>query len=148
MGLLDDLTSKGEDLIDDKGEGWLDKVIDEGRDFVGGTALDPELAEVADKTLDKLSENTRPFLRLGKVGLGLVAGHLENDDENEAKRVYIATQATYEERRAFMQAAGDEAWDERKERDEAWEEVMVVLKEIGSIGLKVLIKVLRSSIGI
>lgn len=149
MSLKDKLLEKAEELIDDRSEGWLDKLIDEGRGLADEHADTLEGGkDAANKALDKLSENKQPFLRLGKVGMGHLLAMWQDGEEAEARRHYLATQATYDERRAAMQAAGDAAAKDADERKAAWEAVQATLKEIGTIGLKFVLKVALTSLGV
>ena len=152
MSLLETLHEKGDDIIDERGEEWLGKLIKEGRKQAEeatapkeGEKEDPlkgaaGKAAAAD-TFDVLEANKRPFVRLGKVGFAWVLGHWEDGDEAAAKRRYIATQATFAERRRFMHEAGDRVQALAKEREESWSDVVDVLEQIGSIGVKALVKV-------
>lgn len=168
MSLLDTLRSRGDKilvLLDDKGPGWLDKVISEGRDKANAGLTKPEdgstvrvadfalsddqaeeLKKGANEALDVLAANKQPFLRLGKAGFAWILGHWENKDEATARRLYLATQATFDERRTAMHAAGDALMAEKEEREKSWEAVKDVLKKIGAIGLQILIKVIVAAI--
>lgn len=143
------LTEKAGDLIDDKGEDWLDKVIEEGRDLADehGDKLEGG-KDTAHQALDEIEKTKTPLLRLGKVAFAHVLAAWGDDDKAEARRNYLAHQATYAERRAAMQAAGDAAAEDRDERIAAWEEVEATLKTIGTIGLKFLVKLVAGSVGV
>lgn len=149
MSLKDKLLEKASDLIDDKSEEWLDKLLEEGRDLADehGDTLDGG-KEAANKALDKLEANKQPFLRLGKVGMGHLLAMWQDDEKAEARRHYLATQATYAERRAAMQEAGDAAAKDADERKAAWEAIEATLKEVGTIGLKFLVRLVLTSLGV
>ena len=150
MSLVDKLTEKAADLIDDKAEDWLDKLLEEGDKLAEDHAEDlgEDGKKAADEMLDLLSQNKQPFVRLGKVGFAHLVAMWQDGDKAEAQRHYLATQATYHERRAAMQKAGDAAANETDERKAAWEAVEQTLKAVGTIGLKVLVKVVLGSLGV
>jgi len=145
--LKEKAAEKGEEFLEEKGEDAIGDFVKKGRELLDAE-VDTDTAKAGHKVLEVIDGNKAPFVRLAKVGLATVVGHWQNDDEAAAKRHYIETQATYDERRAFMQAAGDAAYDEAKEREESWEAVKDVLKEAGLLGLKFLAKALAGSLGI
>jgi hypothetical protein len=124
--LIDKLKEKGDDLLDEKGDQWMGRVLDMGRTTLRGRAvdgsLDAEAVKAASRAMDILDENKKPFVRLGKVGFAWTMAHFVDGDEAAAKRKYLETKATFRERRAAMHAAGNAAFDERQEREEAWKE--------------------------
>ncbi|NIP97221.1 MAG: hypothetical protein GWO24_28835, partial [Akkermansiaceae bacterium] len=63
-----------------------------------------------------VAKNKDAFVGLGRVAFAHVLAHWENEDEAEAKRHYLEREATFEERRAAMHAAGDAVVKARKER--------------------------------
>lgn len=147
MSLSETLLAKGVDLIDDKGEEWLGKVIGEGRKLLD-TEVDGETAKAGHDALELLDENKQPFVRLGKVGFAQLVAYWEDGEEAEARRQYLATSATYAERRAAMHEAGDAATKDADERKAAWEAVEAVLKKIGTVGLQFIVGMIAKSLGI
>jgi len=145
--LLTALGDKAESEFAAKGDGWFDDILSEGRKL-SENELPDELKTAASDALDELEVNKAPLLRLGAFGLAQVVGYFGSDKEEEAKNAYIAKQATYEERRKWMQVGGDLAQQDREERDKAWDETKELLKKIGTVGLKVLTKVLLGSLGL
>jgi len=143
--LLDKLGDKAEEEFADKGAGWFDDLLGEGRKLVD-EELDDELKDGATEALDKLEAGKAPILRLGEFGLAKIVGYFGTDKEEDARNVYIATTASYEERRKWMQEGGDLAQKDREERDKAWEETKETLKEIGMTGLKLLAKLLAGAL--
>jgi hypothetical protein len=120
-------------LVGDRGEGWLDEVLDAASDMVD-TEEDAGVAKAAADAIEVLKENKQPFLRLGNVGFAWVAANFD-DDMEEAKRAYMATRATYAERRAFKHALTDRLVDWTAEASAAWEAVVAVLRKIGDVAL-------------
>jgi len=154
MPLLDDLLRSGGELLDDKGGEWFDKATAAARDELPAVV---ELASSAgvevteDQAAELLNEAAKgkaPILRLGSVGFAWVVAHLESDDEAEARRRYLEHQATFEERRAAMHAAGDRAQDDGEERAAAWAEFTAFVQSVGKVGLQILIAVARKAVGI
>lgn len=158
MSLRDELLEKAELLYNNKAPGWLDKAEAEAREALPDiTAEANELLapagvtiseEAVGEVLDELAAGKKPLLRVGSVGFAWLVANLESGEEAEARRLYLSTEATFDERRTAMQAAGDEAFDEAKERAEAWEEFLAVLESIGKVGLKVLVAVARKAVGL
>jgi len=149
MSLLKDaIEMAGDAIVDEAGDVYLGKLIKEGRDVLDKEKKDlPEGApEAISEALDVLESNKQPFLRLGKVGFARLLSHWEDEDEAEARRQYLATEATFQERRAAMHAAGDAVANEAKERQEAWDNVVAVLKQVGQVGLKFLVRVVIASL--
>lgn len=161
MSLLDTLSAaladKGEELIDGKGSEGFDKLLTDGRSNVTALAVEvskvlpgsEELTEDAVvKILNKLEAGKPKLLRLTKWGFAQIVGHLESGDEVAARRVYIETEATFQETVAFQYASGDRELALAKEREESWEVVKELLLEIGSIGLKFVVKLILGGLGI
>lgn len=151
LGLLDKAKAKaaekGEELLDEKGPGVIDDLLKEGHDLLD-VETDGDLAKAGHEALELLGENKTPFLRLGKVGFARLVGHWERADEAEARRHYLTHQATYQERRDAMQRAGDELVDAEDEAKAAWEETKAVLKKVGTLGLKFLVKLAISGLAL
>jgi len=141
VSLLDELSARGSDLVDEHGEVFITNVIKAGRDKVAveGDTLGAVGVEAASKALDELEANKAPFIRLGKVGFAYLIAHWENDDKAEARRLYLTKDATFEERREAMHAAGGAVQDAQDEREAAWEEVKRVMASICATGLKILV---------
>ena len=161
MSFIDDtlakIGEKGVDLIEGEGDDWADKLIEGGRDskddiveLVAGVLPGSETitGDAVDDVLDLLAANTQPFVRLTSIGFAQLVGYFNTGEDEKAKNLYMATQATYEERRAWIQAGGDIAQKEREDRDKNWEEVKDVLAQVGKIGLQVLLAALKLFIGI
>ena len=152
MSLRDDLIDKAADLVDDKADGWFDKVLAAGRDIAapaeGDVEADSEARAAANEALDLLEADKLPFLRLGKLGFAHLIAYWEDDDKAEAQRHYLATQATYAERRAATHKAGDAAAKDRDARIEAWVAVHKTLKQVGTLGLKFLVNLAAKSVGL
>ncbi len=148
MSLSETLIDKAAELVDDHSEEWADKLLKEGRELAKDDALGDDGKKAAGESLDLLEANKQPFLRLGKLGFTTLLAMWRDDEKAEARRRYLETQATYAERRAAMHAAGDAAADDRTARKAAWEAVEDTLKEIGTIGLKFLLKVALTSLGV
>ena len=149
MSLAAKLAEKAADLVDDKAEGWADKLIAEGRDLANehGDTLDGG-KDAAHDALDLFEANKQPFLRLGKVGLGHLLAMWQDDKKADARRHYLATEATYAERRDAMQKAGDAASKDADESEAAWDAAQETLKQVGMIGLKFLVKLVLGSMGV
>ena len=97
---------------------------------------------------DELAKGKAPVLRLGAVAFAWVVANLESGEEAEAKRRYLETKATFAERNAAMDAAGDAAFDEAKERNDAWEAFKSVVEAVGEVGFKVVVALARKAVGL
>lgn len=145
--VLDLLTNKAEEIVPEVASRGFDKVLDEGADLLD--KLDDETAKEGGKAvLDVLEKNKQPFMRLTAEGFALVAANFAAGKDEAAMNHYIATQATYAERRAWMQQGGDSAQKEREERAAAWDAVKEVLKEIVKVGLPFLLKLAAKAVGL
>ncbi len=160
-GFLSELASSSAELVDDQGSDWVRKASDKTRAdlpaFVNETnRLLPDGAVVTNdqavQVLDALAAGATPLLRLGSASFAWVVANLDDGNETEAKRLYLETQATFPERRAAMQAAGDAAFSEAKERNDSWEAfkatVSAVADVVGEVALKVLVAFARKAIGL
>lgn len=149
MSLAERLLAAGADLIDKKGEEAIDAVIEEGRGLLNDTSLlSAEERDEGGQVLDRIAENKAPFVRLGSVGFARLVAHWANGDEAAARRHYLEHEATYAERRAAIQAAGDKLADTRDAEIAAWEEVKAVLKAAGTAGISFLVKVAARVVGL
>ena len=145
--VLDLLTAKADEIAPEVASRGFDKVLDAGDDL---------LAELGDETakaggeavLATLKNNKQPFMRLTAEGFSLIAANFAAGKDETAMNLYIATQATYTERRAWMQQGGDLAQQEREERNAAWEAVKAVLQEVVTVGLPFLLKLAAKAVGI
>ncbi len=161
MNFLTELLEKGASLTDDKGADWFDKAEAQAREALPEIAttangLLPEgvtvTAEQAGEVLDELAKGKAPLLRLTSVGFAWVIACLDDDDEAEAKGHYLEHKATFAECNAAIDAAGDAAFDEAKERNDAWEAfkatLATIVEVVGEIGLKVVVALARKAVGI
>jgi hypothetical protein len=126
----------------------FDALLKEGTGLIEDLGLEGEAKDGAEAALKELEENKQPFLRLSTEAFGYVLGHFANDEEETARNHYIATQATYAERRAWMQEGGDLAVKDKEERDAAWDEVVKVLKKIVIKGLPFVLKLVANGLGV
>lgn len=146
--LLTKLTDKATEVAPELAEKGFDSLLDKGEDFLDDSGLDAELVEGGKEALEILKEGKDPFVRLSTEAFGYVLGHFTNNDEEAARNVFIATQADYATRRRWMQEGGDLAQKDREERDAAWEAAKAVLKKVGTFGLKFLLKLVTSQLGL
>lgn len=161
MSLADTLTAAlakhGAKLIEGKGAEGFDELLADGWEEVPYLAAavseilpgSEELTEeAAADILTKLQQGKPKLLRLTKWGFAQIVGHLEGGDEEAARRVYTETKATFAETIAFQYASGDRALLEQREREESWEAVKELLLAIGSVGLKLVVKLVLGGLGI
>ena len=149
MSLSSELAGRAVDLVDDQSTAWLDKLLDEGCDLANshGDGL-PGGKDAALATMAILEDAKAPLLRMRKIGFAHVVAAWADNDEAEARRLYLAMEATYAERRAAMHAAGDAAANDRDEREAAWQSVKSMLLAIGTVGLKFVVSLVCKTLGI
>lgn len=145
--LLSLLKDKAEEIAPEVASRGFDKVLEEG-DKLLGDVEDENLKTGGEFVLNELKENKQPFMRLTAEGFALVAANFAAGKDEAAMNHYIATQATYAERRAWMQQGGDLAQKEREEREQAWENVKSVLQKIVLKGLPFLLKLAAKAVGL
>ena len=126
----------------------FDALLKEGAGLIEDLGLEGDAKEGAEVVLKELEENKKPFMRLSTEAFGYVLGHFANDEEETARNHYIATQATYAERRAWMQEGGDLLVKDKEERDKAWDDVVAVLKKIVVKGLPFALKLVANALGL
>jgi hypothetical protein len=145
--VLDLLTDKAEEIAPEIASRGFDKVLDAGSDLIG--ELEDDTAKEGGKAvLGILESNKDPFMRLTAEGFSLIAANFAAGKDETAMNIYIATQATYAERRAWMQQGGDLAQKEREERAAAWDAVKEVLKQVVKTGLPFLLKLAAKAVGL
>jgi len=145
--LLELLVSKGEEIAPEAASKGFDALLDEGGSFLAGLA-DDDLKEGGAVALEILKDGKQPFMRLTAEGFAFVLGHFASGDEEAAKNRYIATQATYAERRKWMQEGGDLLAKETAEKAAAWEAVKATLQKIVVKGLPFVLKFAVKALGI
>jgi hypothetical protein len=146
--LLSTLAEKLDDNSEKISEKGFEEILKGGDKLIEDLKLEGDAKDGAEAVLKELEENKQPFLRLSGEAFGYVLGHFANDEEETAMNHYIATQATYAERRKWMQEGGDLAVKDREERDAAWENVKMVLKKIVLKGLPFALKLVANGLGL
>lgn len=158
MSLKEKLAANANELVDDKAEGWLDKGLDEGEKLVddyikGFTLLSEEdkkkTREKAKETIDVLRNGSDSLARLGTLGFAKFTAYLvEDNEEDEARRYYLAHDATFAERRRRMQAITDGLISVEDAEQAAWEAARDVVKQAASLALPFLLKLVAKMAGI
>jgi hypothetical protein len=146
--LLAKLADSAVDKAPEMASKGFDSLLKEGSGLIEDLKLEGEAKDGAEAVLKELEENKKPFVRLSTEAFGYVLGHFANDEEETAKNHYIATQATYAERRVWMQEGGDLAAKDKQEREESWEDVKRVLKKVVTVGLPFALKLVANGLGI
>lgn len=141
------VTSRASEIVPEVASKGFDAVLGDGDDLLDG--LEDETAKEGGRAvLNVLKKNKQPFMRLTAEGFALVVANFAAGKDETAMNLYMATQATYPERRAWMQAGGDLAQKEREESDQAWESVKAVLQEIITVGLPFVLKLVANAVGL
>lgn len=145
--LLSALADKADDLVDKAADRGFDAVLDAG-DKLAQEVPDQDAKEGIEAVASLLAENKDKFVALSAVEFARLLAEFAEGDEEAAKNRYIATEATYEERRAWMQQGGDLAYHQAKARAEAWETVKDVLKTVVTTGLPFALKIASKAVGL
>lgn len=127
---------EGFELVEEQGPELVDDLLEKGREEAAGLPVAHQ--EDAKKALDEVEKIRTPLLRLTNITLMEILGHWQDGEEAEARRRYLEHDATFQERRAAMHAAGDQLVDTQDAKLAAWEEVKAGLQKVGEIGLKVI----------
>ena len=136
--------------LDEAGDKFIEDLLTKSRASLASSAdtLGPEGVAAASRAIDILRENRTHFYRLSKVEFAYVLAHWGDKEEAEARRTFLATTATFKERRKAMHAAGDKVEALAKAREDAWNKTKEILQDIGTIGLSFLIKLAIAAIAV
>lgn len=163
MGLTVDslkatVAKKSEDALNKHSDKWLSELLQEGYSAVEKgsaptddgktTMLTPDQADELKEGLDLLTEHKKDFIHLTQVGFTFLVGHWKDKEKAEARRLYLATQATHSERISAFYAAAAGAKDEKDARVAAWNNVEKVLLKLGELGVKILLGMLIAKLGV
>jgi len=133
MPLIDRLGS----LIDDKGPGVIERMVESAKDHADDHLNGPE-ADIAKDALDRIADKADALSHLSR---GAVVGLLTRwaiGDKDGSRETYLAEAATFEERRAASRAATMDAITERVNRERAWDEVRDLLQGLGKTLFRIL----------
>jgi len=148
--LTEVVAKEGDKLLERKGDKTFDDAISEVEKFGKGHAdlLGKDGAAFVDETVLILRRTKTPFLALTQAEFTAIVAHWGSQQEAEARRLYLEKKATFAERRAAMQAAGDAVFNVQKLRQENWAQIVEVFKAIGKKGLKLVAAALLASVGL
>lgn len=96
MSLLEKALRALGDQLDDKADGWFEKLTDELDDLVA-SASDYELREGGEKALAVLKDNRGKFIGLGKKSLTLFISYVAVGNGAEAANEYYRNKASARE---------------------------------------------------
>lgn len=139
--LVRDLLEKADKTLEDKGEGWVERLTAHAVERSQDRAVPEEVRPVVFEAARKIRDNAPAFVKLGRIGLGRVGAYLLDDDEEGAYLAWLQHTATFRERVDAQRAAAVEVIAARAEQDATWNTVRKVLEEIGKGALQVLVKV-------
>jgi len=122
--ILDDAVAGAEKAIPGAVAPWIDRAI---------TALSaqiPSLPETmqpfAHKSLDSIVAHKDVFSALPQKVFVAVATHLTLGDGPKAQAIYLATNASFDERQAILDSDSDAVRQEVADRSQAWQKVKSV----------------------
>lgn len=149
MSITDRLAAAGEDVLKKKGPEFYDGLLSDGTSLAE-EHVPEELRGHALDGLEILRDEKVKGAALNLAGHGfarIVNAFAENDEEL-AKREYMATQASTQERIDFQNSAGDEAVLLFEKRQREWEALEEAFKRIGKLALKGLAALLTGALGL
>lgn len=152
MSLIESIAVHAARAVDDKGDGWLDKGIERARDMLerqvseATRPLEVAMAELGRDALDAVDERKGALATLGKARALAVLVQLGAGREDEARLLYLATAATFGELLAASEASTQATLAATRAREEAWDEIKKLAKEVGAIALKALIPILLAAL--
>lgn len=152
MSLVDAIAVHAARAVEDRADGWLDKGLERAGDLLERQAseatrpLEVALVELGRDALDAVEARKSALASLGKARALAVLVQLGAGREDEARLLYLATAATFEERLAASEASTVATLAATRAREEAWDEVKQLAKEVGAIALKTLIPILLAAL--
>lgn len=170
MSLVDSIATHAARAVDDRAGGWLDGGIERVRDALAvrreelrlraedpgydalphaarrAIGVETDLVELGREGLASVEARKGALVRLGKARAFAVLAQLGAGRENEARLLYLETSATLEERLAASEASTVATLAAAREREEAWDEVLTIAREVGALALKALIPVLLAAL--
>lgn len=170
MSLLGDLAARAGEQVDDHADEWLARGLESARaeverrrgelrdqvfDPAFDGAPDPErkrveveaqlLAHTGD-ALDVLEEHQGALAHLGRARFAALVVQLGAGREDEARRLYLASGASFAERRAASATSTETTLADTAAREQAWREVLAGAREIGLLALKAAIPFLLAAL--
>jgi len=140
MSLLEQALELLGDQVDDKADGWFEKLVDELDDLVDD-AKDDDLKDGGKKALTVLKDNQDKFVGLGRKSFTLFLAHVAAEKDDEAAKEYYRSKASARE---IINSILDDAFDVdrvRKQKEKILAEALEVVKLIAK-GAKFLLPLL------
>lgn len=120
---------------------WIDRILADGRREA--EKLGPELRGPAEAALNVLGSRRKELASVAPATFMTVSSQLALGRVDEARRAWLAEQASIEDRLAALDGAMVRAEQSAREREENWERVKQVALDVvialGKTGLKLLI---------
>lgn len=121
--------------FDGEGEDALLKALDKAKVLVDERFDGPE-RDMAKTGLDTISGYAGPLAHLGVGGVVSVMAQVGFDRNEDAQATFLTL--SFEERREASHASTDETVRERLNRERSWNEVEAMLKDLGTLALKLI----------
>jgi len=134
MSLLDALPG----LIEDRGAGVIERLAERAIEAIADSGYPEGDRDLAHQALDAISANSANLAHLGAGGLVSVLTYSGIGSRDKARLAYLASGASFEERRAASHAATAASVEARLERERNWEQTKAMLETIGKVALKVI----------
>lgn len=143
MSILRALT----EVASEAGDDWIEHGLAEARRSAEHALSDePEQRKAAMEALAHLDANRDRLAGLTRGSLVGLLAHVASGNDEAARELYLATAATFEERRAAAAASTAETIREKEERVEAWEALRSVLVTVGRAAVGVLTTLLLGAL--
>ena len=143
MSLLDKLADRAMDEAAERGADWLKKGL-RAADDLAAEHLEGEALGAVRVGLEILDKHEKDLVALGVGGLGSFMILMGVGDYTEAKRQLLTAleDATFESLMATSDSATEAVLEQAAERDEAWESIKKIGKELATALLPYLLMAL------
>lgn len=141
-------TESGVKLLEERGPGWIDKALDKTVELARDAGLDPNEAALAIDAAEVVREHKGALTGVAVDAFRNTMALAWDGQIDAARRAFLETEASYDERRAAMQAGTDATYKDRVEREAAWAELADMFEEIGKMALKALVPILLAAAGL
>jgi hypothetical protein len=119
---------------------WVVSAVDAGKKQTGG--LDTLTATFANVALDEMLANKDKLGQVSANTFVAIISRLSLGQTDQARLIYLATDATFEERMAALDTASEATRKGKADSDAAWADfknvVMSIMKKVGPILIQVL----------
>lgn len=145
MAWLDDVATSAVGKLEGKAGSWLDNGMAEAR-RMATEHLPQESIPDALRAIERLEDVKPALAHMTKGSFTTFLVHASMGNITRARLEFLRDAATFEERRAASHAAGARVYKDALDRDAALDQVLQVLKDIGSLALTKVLPCLLAAI--